>query len=325
MKKTLLWPLTLLLLVSATVVEAQQSGKIPRIGYLSAPSRSGQSARHESFRQSLRELGYVEGKNIVIEWRFADGQLERLPDLAAELIHLKVDIIVAGGLPAARAAKQATTTIPIVMTGGDPVGTGIVASLAHPGGNVTGLSDSTVYVSTKRLELLKEVIPNLSRVAIVWNPANPTNPIQVKDTQAAGPVLGMTVYSVEVKDVGQFESAFAEMKRDRAGGLLVPGDPMFTSNRKRITDLAVKHRLPAMFTSQEYVEAEGLMAYGENSTDRFRRLATYVDKILKGTKPADLPVEQPTKFELVINLKTTKQIGLTILPNVLARADKVIR
>ena len=314
-----------MLVALGSFAEAQQPMKVPRVGYLSAPSRSAQSARHEAFRQGLRELGYVEGKNIVIEWRDAEGQLERLPDLAAELVRLKVDVIVAGGLPAARAAKQATTTIPIVMTGGDPVRAGIVASLARPGGNVTGLSDSTVDVSTKRLELLKEVVPKLSRVAILWNPANPTNPLQVKDTQAAAPSLGMTVYSVEVKEVGELEVAFTGIKRERAGGLLVPGDPMFTSNRKRTADLAAKHRLPAMFTAQEYVEAGGLMAYGENSTDRFRRLATYVDKILKGAKPADLPVEAAMKFELIINLKTAKQIGLTIPQSVLFRADKVIK
>jgi putative ABC transport system substrate-binding protein len=314
-----------LLYVLCLSAHAQQWKKIPKIGFLSAPSRSAQSARHEAFSQGLRELGYVEGKNIVIEWRYAEGKLERLPDLAAELVGLKVDVIVAGGTPAARAAKEATTTIPIVMSGGDPVRAGIVASLARPGGNVTGLSDATVDVSTKRLQLLKEVIPKLSRVAILWNPANPTNPIQVKDTQAAAPALGMTVYAVEVRTIGELEGAFTGIKRERAGGLLVPGDPMFTSNRKRMADLAAKHRLPAMFTAPEYAEAGGLMAYGEDPVDRHRRLATYVDKILTGTKPADLPVEAAMKFEFVINLKTAKQIGLTIPPNVLARADKVIR
>jgi putative tryptophan/tyrosine transport system substrate-binding protein len=219
----------MLLALSVPSVDAQQPMKVPRIGFLSAPSRSAQSARHEAFRQGLRELGYMEGKNIVIEWRYAEGQLERLPDLAAELVRLKVDVIVAGGLPAARAAKQVTTTIPIVMTGGDPVRAGIIASLARPGGNVTGLSDSTVDVSTKRLELLKEVIPKLSRVAILWNPANPTNPLQLKDTQAAAPALGMTVYSVEVKEVGELERAFTGIKRERAGGLLVPASACGTT------------------------------------------------------------------------------------------------
>jgi ABC-type uncharacterized transport system substrate-binding protein len=212
-----------ILLALSFPVEAQQPKKIPKIGFLSAPSRSAQSARYEAFRQGLRELGYIEGKNIVIEWRYAEGKLERLPDLAAELVGLKVDVFVAGGTPAARAAKEATTTIPIVMSGGDPVRAGIVASLARPGGNVTGLSDATVDVSTKRLELLKEVVPKLSRVAILWNPANPTNPLQVKDTQAAASGLGMTVYPVEVKEVGELERAFAGIKRERAGGLLVQG------------------------------------------------------------------------------------------------------
>jgi putative ABC transport system substrate-binding protein len=324
-KKIICFVLGAMLSALSVPADAQQSKKVPRIGYLGSTSSSANETRNQAFRKGLVELGYTEGKNIAIEYRWAEGRLERLPDLAAELVLLKVDVIVAGGLPAARAAKQATTTIPIVMTGGDPVRAGIVASLARPGGNVTGLSDSTVDVSTKRLELLKEVVPKLSRVGILWNPANPTNPIQLKDTETAAPSFGMTVYSVEVKEVGELEDAFTGIKRERAGGLLVPGDPMFTSNRKRIADLAAKHRLPAVFTAQEYVEAGGLMAYGENSTDRYRRLATYVDKILKGAKPADLPVEAAMKFELVINLKTAKQIGLTIPPNVLARADKVIK
>jgi len=229
------------------------------------------------------------------------------------------------GTPAARAAKHATTAIPIVMTGGDPVRAGIVASLARPGGNVTGLSDATVDVSTKRLELLKEVVPKLSRVAILWNPLNPTNPLQVKDTQAAAPALGMTVYAVEVKGVDDFDRAFAAIKKDGAGGLLVPGDPMFGTERKRIHDFAVKNRLPAMYAGLETVERGGLMAYSTSLADLARRAAIYVDKILKGAKPADLPVEAAMKFELVINLKTAKQIGLTIPPNVLARADRVIR
>ena len=310
----------------AAMAEAQQAGKVWRIGFLSARSQSFESTRIEAFRQGLRELGYVEGKNMAIEERWAEGKLERLPDLAAELVRLKVDVILAGGAPGARAAKQATTTIPIIFTAaGDPVATGLVASLARPGGNVTGLSDSSVDVSTKRLELLKEAVPKLSRVAILWNPANPTNPIQVRDTQAVAPALGMTLLSVEVKTVDDFERAFAAIKTDRAGGLLVPGDPMFGSQRKRLADLAVKSRLPAIYPAPDYAEAGGLMAYGSNAVDLFRRAATYVDKILKGVKPADLPVEQPMKFELVINLKAAKQIGLTIPPNVLARADKVIK
>ena len=314
-----------LILTTIHVAQAQQSRKVPRIGFLVAQSASSFSMRNEAFRQRLVELGYTEGKNIAIEYRYAEGELERLPDLAAELVRLKIDVIVAGGLPAAQAVKQATTTIPIVLQGGDPVGTGLVASLARPGGNLTGFSDGTVDVSTKRLELLKEVVPKLSRVAILWNPANPTNPLQVKDTQAIAPALGLAVYPVEVEKGDDFEAAFAAIKKHRAGALLVPGDPMFGSHRKQLADLAVRSRLPAMYSTPENPEAGGLMAYGANFVELYRRVAIYVDKILKGTKPADLPVEQPTKFEFIINLKAAKQIGLTIPPNVLVRADKVIK
>ena len=314
-----------LLLALSFQAEAQQPKKIPRIGILAAQSRSSSSYRIEAFRKGLVELGYMEGRNIAIEYRYADGQLERLPDLAAEVVRVKVDVILALGTPAAHAAKQATTTIPIVMTGGDPVRAGIVASLARPGGNVTGLSDATVDVSTKRLELLKEVVPKLSRVAILWNPLNPTNPPQLKDTQAAAPALGMTVYAVEVKGIDDFDRAFAAIKKDGAGGLLVTGDPMFGTEGKRIIDFAVKNRLPVMHAGLGVAERGGLMAYSTSLADLARRAATYVDKILKGAKPADLPVEAAMKFELVINLKTAKQIGLTIPPNVLARADRVIK
>jgi ABC-type uncharacterized transport system substrate-binding protein len=313
------------LLAVEVIAEAQQPTKVPRMGILAAQSSSVASSRVEAFRKGLIELGYTEGKNIAIEYRYADGRLERLPDLAAEVIRLKVDAILALGTPAALAAKQVTTTIPIVMTGGDPVRAGIVASLARPGGNVTGLSDSTVDVSTKRLELLKEVVPKLSRVAILWNPLNPTNPLQLKDTQAAAPALGMTVYAVEVKGVDDFDRAFAAIKKDGAGALLVPGDPMFGTEGERIVDFAVKNRLPVMHAGLGIVERGGLMAYSTSLPDLARRAATYVDKILKGAKPADLPVEAAMKFELIINLKTAKQIGLTIPPNVLARADKVIK
>ena len=237
--------------------DAQQAKRVPRIGILASQSRPSSSYRIEAFRKGLVELGYTEGKNIAIEYRYADGQLERLPDLAAEVIRLKVDVILALGTPAAHAAKQATTTIPIVMTGGDPVRTGIVAGLARPGGNVTGLSDATVDVSTKRLELLKEVVPKLSRVAILWNPLNPTNPLQLKDTQAAAPALGMTVYAVEVKGVDDFDRAFAAIKKDGAGGLLVPGDPMFGTEGKRIRDFAVKNRLPVMHAGLGSAERGG--------------------------------------------------------------------
>jgi len=317
--------LATLLFVSVHFVEAQQANKVPRIGILAAQSSASYSTRIEAFRKSLVELGYMEGRNIAIEYRYADGQLERLPVLAAEVVRLKVDVIVAGGLPAARAAKQATTTIPIVMTGGDPVRAGIVASLARPGGNVTGLSDSTVDVSTKRLELLKEAVPKVSRVAILWNPANPTNPLQVKDIQAAAPALGVTVYAVEVKGVDDFERAFAAVRGDRAGAVLLSGDPLFGVQRTRIIEFATKSRLPVMYAGSEAADAGGLMSYSDNRVDLYRRVAIYVDKILKGAKPADLPVEASTKFEFVINLKAAKQIGLTIPPNLLARADRVIR
>jgi putative tryptophan/tyrosine transport system substrate-binding protein len=324
-KSVVCFALSAMLFFLCHPAQAQEAKKIPRIGVLNAQSLSSASHRIEAFRKGLAELGYTEGKNIAIEYRSADGQLERLPDLAAEVVRLKVDVVLALGLPAASAAKQVTTTIPIVMTGGDPVRAGIVASLARPGGNVTGLSDSTVDVSTKRLELLKEVIPKLSRVAILWNPLNPTNPFQLKDTQAAAPAFGMTVYAVEVKGVDDFDRAFAAIKKDGAGGLLVPGDPMFGTERKRIHDFSVKNRLPAMYAGLETVERGGLMAYSTSLADLARRAATYVDKILKGAKPADLPVEAAMKFELVINLKTAKQIGVIIPPNVLARADKVIK
>src|SRR5262247_4463084 len=249
-----------LVLASVHSADSQQpTKKVSRIGILAAQSSSAASYRVEAFRKGLIELGYTEGKNIAIDHRYADGRLERLPDLAAEVIRLKVDIILALGTPAARAAKQATMTIPIVMTGGDPVRAGIVASLARPGGNVTGLSDATVDVSTKRLELLKEVIPKLSRVAILWNPLNPTNPLQLEDTQAAAAALGMTVYAVEVKGVDDFDRAFVAIKKGGAGGLLVPGDPMFATEEKRIDDFAIKNRLPTMNSGLESVERGGLM------------------------------------------------------------------
>jgi putative ABC transport system substrate-binding protein len=238
--------LSAMLLALCLPAEAQQPKKVSRIGILNAQSSASSSTRIEAFRKSLVELGYIEGRNIAIEYRYADGQLERLPRLAAEVVGLKVDVIVAGGTPAARAAKEATTTIPIVMSGGDPVRAGIVANLARPGGNVTGLSDSTVDVSTKRLELLKEAVPKLSRVAILWNPANPTNPLQVKDIQAAAPALSVTVYAVEVKGVDDFERAFAAVRGDRAGAVLLSGDPLFGVQRTRIIEFATKSRLPVM-------------------------------------------------------------------------------
>jgi putative tryptophan/tyrosine transport system substrate-binding protein len=324
-----LFGLTLGALLFALCVsaQAQQAAKVYRIGFLSARSSSSDSTRAELFRQGLRELGYVEGKNIIIEYRYAEGKSERLPYLAAELVRLNVDVIVALGVPPTRAAKQITTTIPIVMAGGsDPVRTGLVASFARPGGNITGVSDLNVDLVTKRLELLKEVGPKTSRVAVLLNPANPTNPIQLEEIRAVAPALGLTLLVFEIKGAEDLDRAFARMRQERVGALLVFSDPMFGFQDKRIADLAVKGRLPAMFGNRRYAEAGGLMSYGTaNPDDQFRRAAIYVDKILKGANPAELPVERPMKLELVINLKAAKQIGLTIPPNVLARADRVIR
>jgi putative tryptophan/tyrosine transport system substrate-binding protein len=324
-----LFGLTLGALLFALCVsaQAQQAAKVYRIGFLSARSSSSDSTRAELFRQGLRELGYVEGKNIIIEYRYAEGKSERLPYLAAELVRLNVDVIVALGVPPTRAAKQITTTIPIVMAGGsDPVRTGLVASFARPGGNITGVSDLNVDLVTKRLELLKEVGPKTSRVAVLLNPANPTNPIQLEEIRAVAPALGLTLLVFEIKGAEDFDQAFARMRQERVGALLVFSDPMFGFQDKRIAQLAVNGRLPAMFGNRRYAEAGGLMSYGTaNPDDQFRRAAIYVDKILKGANPAELPVERPMKLELVINLKAAKQIGLTIPPNVLARADRVIR
>jgi putative tryptophan/tyrosine transport system substrate-binding protein len=327
MNKRLPWLLALFFLATVTFAEAQQPKEVRRIGYLSARSSSSESTRIEAFHHALRELGHVEGKNIIIEYRFGEGKFDRLPDLAAELVRLKVEVIVAGGVPSTRAAKQVTTKIPIVMAGGgDPVSTGLVASFARPGGNITGSSDLTVDSITKRLELLKEVVPKASRVAVLLNPANPTNPLQLKETEAVAPALGVTIVPLEIKGAEDFDPAFAAMGKKRVAALLVFSDPMFGFYSKQIANLAVKSRLPAIYGNRYYVEAGGLMSYGSgNPDDHFRRAAIYVDKILKGATPAELPVERPMKFDLVINLKAAKQIGLTIPPNVLARADKVIK
>jgi len=328
MHKKIVWLLPVFLLAAVTLAEAQQQKKVSKIGYLSARSSSSESTRIDAFRQGLRELGYVDGKNIIIEYRFAEGKFDRLPDLAAELVRFNVEVIVAGGVPPTRAAKQVTTTIPIVMAGGgDPVSTGLVASFARPGGNITGSSDLTVDSITKRLELLKETVPKASRVAVLLNPANPTNPLQLKETEAVAPALGVTtIVPLEIKGAEDFDQAFAAMGKKRVAALLVFSDPMFGFYSKQIANLAVKSRLPAIYGNRFYVEAGGLMSYGSgNPDDHYRRAAIYVDKILKGATPAELPVERPMKFDLVINLKAAKQIGLTIPPNVLARADKVIK
>ena len=308
--------------------QAQQPEKRRRIGFLIPASLSAVALRTAAFQRGLRDLGYVEGQNMTIEWRSAEGKLDLLPSLAAELVRLKVDIIVAaGGDPPVRAAKQATQTIPIVMANAsDPVGAGLVASLNNPGGNVTGLSTAPgPEIYGKHLELLKETFPKLSRVAILSNPANQFSALALREAKATARAFKVSLQILEARNPDEFDTAFAAATKERAGALLVVEDPMFFGERRRLAKLAAKSRLPAIYGILEYVEVGGLMAYAADRTDMFRRAATYVDKILKGTKPADLPVEQPKKFELVINLQTAKQIGLTIPPNVLARADRVIK
>jgi putative tryptophan/tyrosine transport system substrate-binding protein len=306
-------------------VEAQQPTKIPRIGLLFAASPS--SFAGEAFRQGLREPGYVEGKDIIIEYRFAEVKFDRLPALAAELVRLKVDVIVTGGPPSTRAAKEATVTIPIVMTQvGDPVGSGFVASLARPGGNITGLSSLAPELCGKQLELLKEIIPRLSRVAVFGTSTNPDNAQMLREVDLAAKAFGVKLQYLDVLNPKDIEIAFRAASKGRAEAFLMIVPASITSaHRRQVVELAVKSRLPAIYQSRAYVEDGGLMTYGVNNTDLGWRAATYVDKILKGRKPADLPVEQPKKFEFIINLKAAKQIGLTIPPNVLARADKVIR
>jgi putative ABC transport system substrate-binding protein len=307
--------------------EAQQPKKVPRIGYLIATFPSPYAARTEAFRQGLRELGYVEGKNIVIEYRYAEGKQDRVPSLVAELVRLKVDVIVTGGAGGAtRSAKDATVTIPIVMAmDADPVGQGFVANLGRPGGNITGLSTLAPELSGKRLELLKETVPQLSRVAVLGTSTSSGTAPSLKEVELAAGAFGVKHQFLDVLDPKDIEIAFRAASKGRAGAVLVIGGPFFASQRKQIADFATKSRLPTMYPFPEFVEAGGLMSYSTSITDLFRRAATYVDKILKGAKPPDLPVEQPTKFELIINLKAAKQIGLTIPPNLLARADKVIK
>ena len=315
----LLWAL-------GSLADAQQQAKVPRIGYLGTASPSAVSARVEAFRQGLRELGYAEGKNIVIEWRYAEGKLDQLPALAAELVRLKVDIIVASGTTSTRAAKEATVTIPIVMGfNNDPVGNGFVTSLAHPGGNITGLSTLAPEISGKQLELLKEIVPKLSRVAVLGSSTTPGNAQARREIELAAGALKVQLQYLDVLATKDIETAFRAASNGRADAVVVLQSFVVLPQRKQIADLAVKNRLPAIYYSIEYVEDGGLMTYSVSVTDLSRRAATYVDKILKGAKPADLPVEQPTKFELVINLKAAKQIGLTIPPNVLGRADRVIK
>jgi putative tryptophan/tyrosine transport system substrate-binding protein len=307
-----------------SVAEAQQADRVYRIGTLENSSPSGRAHLWEAFRQGLRDLGYIEGKNIVLEQRWGEGKRDRLAGLATELIRLKVDIIVTSGTPSTVAAKKATGTIPIVMASqSDPVGSGIVVSLARPGGNVTGLSSMNLELGGKRLELLKQTFPHISRIAFLQGIQSGSP--QLKEIEAAARALGLQLQVVETAGGKDFENAFLTIAKQRADAVSVTSSPPYFAERKRLAEVAAKSRLPAMYAESEYVDVGGLMAYGIIPSDLYRRAATYVDKILKGTKPADLPVEQPTKFEFVINLKTAKQIDVTIPPNVLARADKVIR
>jgi putative ABC transport system substrate-binding protein len=304
----------------------QQPAKVARIGYLAADSINSTRPRLQAFRDGLHELGYVEGKNLVIEYRWADGKFERLPDLAAELVRLRVDAIVAVGDPVIVALKQTTSTIPIVMASvGDPVGRGLVASLARPGGNITGVSNLAVTLMGKWLEFLKEIVPALSQVAVLRNAANPTHPLFWTEAQSTAPRLGLTLQSVEVRSADDLEGAFASMVKARSGAVVVLPDPLLAGVLPaRIAELATRNGLPTMCTFKEQVEVGGLMSYGPSLTANFRRAAAYVDRILKGAKPADLPVEQPTKFESVINLKSAKALGLSIPQALLLRADAVI-
>jgi putative ABC transport system substrate-binding protein len=313
-------------LAIGVIAEAQQPEKVPRIGYLSASTRASHAPSFEAFQQGLRVLGYTEGQDIKIEARFAEGKAERLPELVAELIRLKVDVILAGGSEAVRPAKEATKAIPIVVAHfEDPIGEGFVTSLARPGGNITGLSRMSSDLTGKRLELLKEAVPAILNVGVFVNPANAANILAMKEADVAAPGLGLRLQRLEVRRHDDLRTAFALVTKDRTDALIASVDRIFDTQRTRIIDFAVKNRLPTMFHTSRTVEEGGLMSYAPNNLDLFRRAATYVDKILKGVKPADLPVEQPTKFDLVINLKTAKQLGLTIPPNVLARADRVIR
>src|SRR5262245_2608075 len=298
-------------LLSASFVDAQQTKKVPRIAWLGAARTS--SSRIEAFRQGLHELGYAEGKNIVIEWRYAEGKLDRLPALAADLVRLKVDLIVTGSPQATRSAKQATSTIPIVMAfDDDPVGSGFVASLARPGRNITGLSTLFPEMSAKQLELLKEIVPKLSRVAVLGNATQPGNPQALREINLTADALGVQTQYLEVRGPKDIETAFREASKERADAVLVLSTIILFFNRRQVSDLAVRSRLPTIYGRPEYVDDGGLVYYGPSYTDLYRRIAVYVDKILKGAKPADLPVEQPTKFEFIINLKAAKQIGLTI-------------
>jgi putative ABC transport system substrate-binding protein len=306
--------------------QAQQTANVPRIGYLSGSSLSALASRIEAFRQGLRDLGYVEGKNIVIEWRDASGNFDRLRELAAELARLKVDAIVSPGPAVTRVLRDVNSSIPIVMAQDtDPVGNGFVSSLARPGGNITGLAALAPEMGGKQLEILKEIIPKLSRVAVVGNSTVPGDAQTLRETVLAAGSYEIYLRYLDLRSPNDIDAVFQAAAKGRADAVLILGNPTLNAYRKQIVDQVIRHRLPATYTRPEYIEAGGLMYYGTSYNDLYRRAAGYVDKILKGAKPTDLPVEQPTKFELVISLKTAKQIGLTIPPNVLARADKVIR
>ncbi len=317
-----------MLLALSFPAAAQQPGKVSRIGILAGNSQEPREQHgNEALQQGLHELGYVEGKNVIMEYRYAEGKIDLFPELAAELVRIKVDIIVAASDPAVRAAKNATKTIPIVMVGvgRDPVETGLVESLARPGGNITGFTSPVFETVGKRLELFKETVPTLVRVAVLYDAASPGNLLHAKEVQTSGHALGLTVQLWEVRGPDDFERVFAALSQERPDGLYVPGGPLTRGNEKRIVDFAVRSGIPSVHDSREAVEAGGLICYGSVLVDQYRRTAYYVDKILKGTRPADLPVERPIKFELVLNLKTAQQIGLTIPPEVLFQADKVIK
>ena len=325
MTKMLCLSLTITMLVVGAIAEAQQQAKIPKIGWLGIRAAASDPAR-ESFRREFRALGYIEGKNIVFEYRSADDKIERLPALADELVRLKVDVLLAWLTPAAVAAKNATRTIPIVFNGGfDPVAAGLVDSLARPGGNITGFSGIAPLLAGKRLELLKEISPKLSRIAVIWDPQNPGSAQQWKESQLPARELEVQLHSIKVSSVDEFEAAFKAAIKSRSDALALMASPFFYSNQKQFVELATKNQLPTIYPREEFITSGGLISYGSDGKESFRRAASLVDKILKGAKPADLPVEQPTKFELVINLKAAKQIGLTIPQKVLARADRVIK
>jgi putative tryptophan/tyrosine transport system substrate-binding protein len=322
-RRALVVSVTLALLASPLAGEAQPRG-VPRIGLLESGSLAGRAPLWEAFRQAMRELGYVEGRSVVFEARGAGGGSERLPALATELVRLKVDVIVTAGAAAAQAARQTTATIPIVMASGNPLQLGLVASLGRPGGNVTGIQTLSVELSGKRLEMAREVVPGASRLAILGDTGSPASVSGVRETQATAPALGVRLYAVSVRSPADLDGAFSTIARERPAVLIVTPSPMFFGERRRLAELAVKHRLPTVYGSLEYAEAGGLLAYGADLADGFRRAPVYVDRILKGARPGDLPIEQATKLRLVVNLKTAKALGLTIPPAVLARADEII-